>query len=135
MILVSIIPRGLRTGIEPTKSDQASAYFQSLRSATKTWTDVAETTFQSPVRSYPVLFGREVVRGALTALDTEQDSTVLLYFPDDVSGWRYFYVFFWTDIHAVGAASGTLDDLRALVDSFELRSSPAGAPSKGCGPV
>jgi hypothetical protein len=99
----------------------------------QTWTDVSESSLDAPTRSYPVLFGRELVRGSVAGLDTQQDSTVLLYFPDDFPRGRYFYVFFWTDIHAVGAQSGTLDELRTLVDSFEIRSSPAGAASKGCG--
>ena len=96
------------------------------------WTDVSETRFEAPARSYPVIFGRRIVRGPLPPLDTEQHDTVLLYFPDDFPNGRYFYVFFWTDIHTVGERANDLAELRTLVDSFEVRSSPVGATSRGC---
>jgi len=131
-ILASIIPREIRSSADPTKTSQTAAYFQALRSA-MTWTDVSDSTFQAPARTYPVLFGTEIVHGPISALDSQQDNTVLLYFPDDFPLGRYFYVFFWTDIHSVGSQPGTLEDLKTLVDSFEVRASPVGAPSKGCG--
>ena len=129
-ILLSIIPRELRTA-SPDKKSQADAYFRGLRSAMTAWTNVDEATFQSPARSYPVLFGTERVRGSFPGLDTQQDSTVLLYFPDDFPKGRYFYVFFWTDIHGVGDSAVALDELRALVDGFEVRAAPTTA-SQGC---
>jgi hypothetical protein len=91
---------------------------------------VSESAFETPARKYPVLFGRDVVQGAVVLA---YDNTVLLYFPDDFPRGRYFYVFFWTDIHPVSGESGTLDQLKALVDSFEVKASPLGAVSKGCG--
>ncbi len=131
-VLVSIIPRELRSTGDPTPASQADQYFRSLRSAMADWTDVSESRFESPARPYPVIFGRRLVRGPLPPLDTEQDDTVLLYFPDDFPRGRYFYVFFWTDIHGVGEKPNDLAELRALVDSFEVRSSPVGAPSGRC---
>jgi hypothetical protein len=132
-VLVSIIPRELRPSAAMTPSAQAEAYFSSLRSGMTDWTDVSVSRFEAPARSYPVAFGRRLVRGPLPALDTEQDDTVLLYFPDDFPAGRYFYVFFWTDIHTVGEKANELGELRMLVDSFEVRSPPvSGATSRGC---
>lgn len=131
-VLVSIIPREMRATGDATLASQAEQYFRSLRSAMKDWTDVSEARFESPARPYPVTFGRRVVRGPLPPLETAQDDTVLLYFPDDFPRGRYFYVFFWTDIHAVGEPPNDLAELRALVDSFEIRSSPVGTASPGC---
>lgn len=131
-VLVSIIPREVRATVDATSTAQAEQYFRSLRAGMSDWTDVSESKFQSPARAYPVIFGRRLVRGPLPALDTEQDDTVLLYFPDDFPRGRYFYVFFWTDIHVVGERPNDLAELRALVDSFEIRSSPVGAASRGC---
>ena len=131
--LVSIIPREMRTTGEPSKDSQAAQYFQGLRSTFGTrWTDVSEDTFVAPARVYPVLFARELIRGPLPPLNQVHDNTVLLYFPDDFPAGRYFYVFFWTDIHAEGAQPNSLTELRTLVDSFEIKSSPVGAPSRGC---
>jgi hypothetical protein len=101
-VLVSIIPREIRATAESTPAGQSQQYFRSLRSGMTDWTNVSETRFEAPARSYPVVFGRRLVRGPLPPLDTEQDDTVLLYFPDDFPSGRYFYVFFWTDIHGVG---------------------------------
>lgn len=131
-VLVSIIPREVRAPAEPTPASQAEQYFSGLRSGMTDWTDVRESRFEAPARSYPVIFGRRLVRGPLPPLDTEQDDTVLLYFPDDFPRGRYFYVFFWTDIHGVGEKPNELAELRTLVDSFEIRSSPVGAASGGC---
>ncbi len=131
-ILVSIIPRALRASADPTPASQAQSYFQSLRAGVPDWTDVQETRFEAPARSYPVMLGRALVRGPLPPLDTDQHNTVLLYFPDDFPRGRYFYVFFWTDIHAVGAQPESLDGLRSLVDSFVIDASPLGAPTTGC---
>ncbi len=132
-VLVSIIPRELRQATAPTAAAQAEAYFRSPRSGITDWTNVSESRFEAPARSYPVTFGRRLVRGPLPPLDTEQDDTVLLYFPDDFPAGRYFYVFFWTDIHVVGEKANDLGELRTLVDSFDVRSPPvAGATSRGC---
>jgi hypothetical protein len=131
-VLVSIIPREMRATVEATSTAQADQYFRSLRAGMTDWTNVSESKFQSPARAYPVIFGRRLVRGPLPPLDTQQDDTVLLYFPDDFPQGRYFYVFFWTDIHVVGERPNDLAELRALVDSFEIRSSPVGAASRGC---
>ena len=131
-VLVSIIPREIRAPAEPTPVGQSEQYFRSLRSGMADWTDVSESRFEAPARSYPVIFGRRIVRGPLPPLDTEQHDTVLLYFPDDFPSGRYFYVFFWTDIHTVGERANDLAELRTLVDTFEIRSSPVGAPSRGC---
>jgi hypothetical protein len=132
-VLVSIVPREMRASAEPTSAGQSEQYFRSLRSGMTDWTDVSESRFEAPARSYPVVFGRRLVRGSLPPLDTEQNDTVLLYFPDDFPTGRYFYVFFWTDIHVVGEKPNDLAALRTLVDSFEIRSAPVvGAPSRGC---
>ena len=132
-ILVSIIPRELRTSVALTPTAQAAAYFSSLRAGMADWTDVTVGQFDAPGRSYPVAFGRRLVKGPVSALDTEQHDTVLLVFPNDFPVGRYFYVFFWTDIHVVGASPNNLGELRILLDSFEVRSPPvAGAASRGC---
>jgi hypothetical protein len=131
-VLVSIIPRELGTSAEATKAGQTRAYFQALRSAFTNWTDVEERTFQAPARTYPVLFSRERVAGPLPGLGQQHDNAVLLYFPDDFPKDRYFYVFFWTDVHGVDGQPLALSGLQTLVDSFSIKSSPAGAPSKGC---
>lgn len=131
-VLVSLIPRELRGPAESTAAGQAEQYFRGLRSSIADWTEVSESRFVSPARPYPVTFGRRLVRGPLPALDTEQHDTVLLYFPDDFPSGRYFYVFFWTDVHVVGERPGDHAELRMLVDSFEIRSSPVGAASRGC---
>lgn len=131
-VLVSLIPRELRGPAEPTAAGQAEQYFRGLRSSMTDWTEVSESRFVSPARPYPVTFGRRLVRGPLPALDTEQHDTVLLYFPDDFPSGRHFYVFFWTDVHVVGERPGDHAELRRLVDGFEIRSSPAGAASRGC---
>jgi hypothetical protein len=132
-VLVSIIPREMRATAEPTSAAQAAQYFRSLRAGMTDWTDASESRFEAPARSYPVTFGRRLVRGPLPPLDTEQDDAVLLYFPDDFPAGRYFYVFFWTDIHVVGEQPNVLAGLKTLVDSFEVRSPPVvGAASRGC---
>src|SRR5712691_8079843 len=132
-VLVSIIPREMRASAESTSAGQSQQYFRSVRSGMTDWTDVNETRFDAPARSYPVMFGRRLVRGALPPLDTQQDDTVLLYFPDDFPAGRYFYVFFWTDIRGVGEKPNDLEGLRTLVDSFEIKSAPVvGAASRGC---
>jgi len=131
-VLVSIIPRELGTSAEATKAGQTRAYFQALRSAFTKWTDVEERTFQAPARTYPVLFSRERVAGLLPGLEQQHDNAVLLYFPDDFPKDRYFYVFFWTDVHGVDGQPLALRGLQTLVDSFSIKSPPAGAPSKGC---
>ena len=132
-VLVSIIPRELRTSVAPTPSAQAAAYFSSLRAGMTDWTDVSVGQFDAPGRSYPVAFGRRLVKGSLPLFDTEQHDTVLLVFPNDFPAGRYFYVFFWTDIHFVGERPNNLGELRILLDSFEVRSPPVvGAASRGC---
>lgn len=129
-ILLSIIPRTQRAGSTDKKS-QTDVYYQGLRAGITEWTDVGESSFQSPARTYPVLYGTRLVKGALPPLDTQQDDLVLLYFPDDFPQGGYFYVFFWTDIHAIGDRPVELTELRSIVDSFAIRSSPTTA-SKGC---
>jgi hypothetical protein len=132
-VLVSIIPRELRASAPATPTSQASAYFTSLRAGMTDWTDVSVGQFDAPGRSYPVAFGKRLVKGPLPPLDTEQHDTVLLVFPSDFPAGRYFYVFFWTDIHTVGEKANDLGQLRTLIDSFEVRSPPvAGAASRGC---
>jgi len=129
-ILLSIIPRELRSSAAADKKSQTEAYFHALRAALPSWTNVSESSSEAPARSYPVLFGTDFMRGIVT---TQYDNTVLLYFPDDFPKGRYFYVFFWTDIHFDGERSESLGELRTVVDSFDIRTSPAGAPSPGCG--
>ena len=132
-VLVSIIPRELRASTAATPTAQAAAYFSSLRAGMTDWTDVTVGQFDAPGRSYPVAFGKRLVKGPLPPLDTEQHDTVLLMFPSDFPAGRYFYVFFWTDIHIVGEQPNNLGELRVLLDSFEVRSPPvAGAASRGC---
>jgi hypothetical protein len=132
-VLASIIPRELRTSAAPTPAAQAETYFRSLRSGMTDWSDVSQGQFDAAGRSYPVVFGRRLVKGPLPPLDTEQHDTVLLFFPADFPSGRYFYVFFWTDTHVVGAKPNDLVELRALLDTFEVRSPPVpGAASRGC---
>lgn len=132
-VLVSLIPRELRASAAATPTDQADAYFRGLRSGMTDWTDVSVGRFDAPGRSYPVAFGKRLVKGPLPLLDTEQHDTVLLVFPNDFPAGRYFYVFFWTDIHLVGERPNDLGELRTLLDSFEVKAPPvAGAPSRGC---
>ena len=128
-ILLSIIPRELRSSAAADKAGQADAYFRGLRSALPDWTDVSQDVFDPSGRGYPVLFGTALVKGLIT---TQQDNVVLLYFPDHFPKGRYFYVFFWTDIHTESARPVALDELRGIVESFEITSSPLGAASKGC---
>jgi hypothetical protein len=134
LILLSIIPRELRTQTgEPTVASQAQLYFRSLRAALESgWTDVQETRFDSPARSYPVLVSRTPPSGPLPARQTQQENAILLYFPDDFPRGRYFYVFFWTDTHPAEEEPASLTELRNIVDSFTVNATPTTA-SKGCG--
>jgi hypothetical protein len=134
-VLASIFARELLPSAERTPSDQARAYFQKFRAATSSqpWTDIVETSFQDAGHTYPALAYRERVPGAIPAMDVQQDTVVLLVFPTDFPASGYFYPFFWTDTHLASAPSGSLADLQALVASFSIKSSPVGAPSKGCG--
>ena len=134
-ILASVFAREMLASAGPAPSDQARAYFQRFRAATTTqpWTDIIETSFEDAGHTYPALAYRERIPGAITALDVQQDTVVLLVFPNDFPAGGYFYPFFWTDTHLASAPTGSLADLQALVGSFSIRSSPVGAPSKGCG--
>lgn len=134
-ILASVFAREILASAEPTPSDQARAYFQKFRAATSAqpWTDIIETSFEDAGHTYPALAYRERVPGAISALDVQQDTVVLLVFPRDFPAGGYFYPFFWTDTHLASAPSGSLGELQALVGSFSITSSPVGAPSKGCG--
>ncbi|MEK6206163.1 MAG: hypothetical protein AABM32_00825 [Chloroflexota bacterium] len=134
-ILASVFARKFVPSAEPTPSDQARAYFQKFRAATadQPWTDIIETSFEDAGHTYPALAYRERHPGAISALDVQQDTVVLLFFPNDFPAGGYFYPFFWTDTHLASAPSGSLGELRALVASFSIKSSPVGAPSKGCG--
>ena len=134
-VLASFFAREVIASAPRTPSDQARAYFQKFRAATSSqpWTDIVETSFQDAGRTYPALAYRERVPGAIPAMDVQQDTVVLLVFPTDFPAGGYFYPFFWTDTHLASAPSGSLTDLQALAASFSIKSSPVGAPSKGCG--
>lgn len=134
-ILASVFARQILASAAPTRSDQARAYFQKFRAATvaQPWTDLIETSFEDAGRTYPALAYREHVPGAISALDVQQDTVVLLVFPGDFPAGGYFYPFFWTDTHLASVPSGSLAELHALVGSFSIKSSPVGAPPKGCG--
>jgi hypothetical protein len=134
-ILASIFAREILASAQPTPSDQARAYFRKFRAATtaQPWTDVIETSFEDAGRTYPALAYRERVPGVMSALDVQQDTVVLLVFPNDFPSGGFFYPFFWTDSHLASAPSGSLAELKTLVGSFTIKSSPVGAPSKGCG--
>ena len=134
-ILASVFAREIRASAERTPSEQARAYFQKFRAATadQPWTDFIETSFEDGGHTYPALGYRERVPGAVSALDVQQDTIVLLVFPNDFPAGGYFYPFFWTDTHLASAPMGSLADLQALVASFSVKSSPLGAPAKGCG--
>ena len=134
-ILASVFAREIRPSAERIPSEQARAYFQKFRAATtdQPWTDFIETTFEDAGHIYPALGYRERVPGPVPALDVQQDTMVLLFFPNDFPAGGYFYPFFWTDTHLASAPSGSLEELRALVGSFSVKSSPVGAPAKGCG--
>jgi hypothetical protein len=134
-ILASVFARAVLPSAESTPSDQARAYFEKFRAATtaQPWTDIIETSFEDAGHVYPALAYRERTPGAVSALDVQQDTVVLLVFPNDFPAGGYFYPFFWTDTHLASAPSGSLEELRALVASFSVKSSPVGAPPKGCG--
>ncbi len=134
-VLASIFAREIFPSVERTPSDQARAYFQKFRAATsdQPWTDIVETSFQDAGHTYPALAYRERMPAVISAMDVQQDTVVLLVFPTDFPAGGYFYPFFWTDTHLASAPTGSLADLQALVASFSIRSSPVGAPAKGCG--
>jgi hypothetical protein len=134
-ILASVFARELLASAEPTPSDQARAYFEKFLAATaaQPWTDIIKTSFEDAGHTYPALAYRARQPGAIPALDVQQDTVVLLLFPDDFPAGGYFYPFFWTDTHLASAPSGSLEQLRTLVASFSIKSSPVRAPSKGCG--
>ena len=134
-VLASFFAREVITTAPRTPSDQARAYFQKFRAATASqpWTDVVETSFEDNGHVYPALGYRERVPGAVSALDVQQDTTVLLVFPTDFPAGGYFYPFFWTDTHLASAPTGSLAELQALVASFAVKSSPVGAKARGCG--
>jgi hypothetical protein len=134
-ILASLFARELLAAAQSTPSDQARAYFQRFRAATadQGFTDIVETSFEDAGHVYPALAYRERQPAAISALDVQQDTVVLLVFPNDFPAGGYFYPFFWTDTHLASAPSGSLEQLRALVASFSIKSSPVRAPSKGCG--
>lgn len=134
-VLASFFAREILSSAERTPSSQARAYFQKFRAATSSqpWTDIVETSFEDAGHTYPALGYRERMPGAVSALDVQQDTIVLLVFPSDFPAGGYFYPFFWTDTHLASAPTASLAELQALVASFSVRSSPVGAPSKGCG--
>jgi hypothetical protein len=134
-VLASFFAREVMPSAARTPSDQARAYFQKFRAATsdQPWTDIVETSFEDAGHTYPALAYRERVPAAISAMDVQQDTVVLLVFPADFPAGGYFYPFFWTDTHLASAPTGSLAELRALVGSFSVKSSPVGAPAKGCG--
>jgi hypothetical protein len=134
-VLASLFAREILPSAERTPADQARAYFQKFRAATsdQPWTDIVETSFQDAGHTYPALAYRERVPATVSAMDVLQDTVVLLVFPTDFPASGYFYPFFWTDTHLASAPAGSLGDLQALVASFSVKSSPVGAPAKGCG--
>ena len=134
-VLASFFAREVIPSAERTPSDQARAYFLKFRAATSAqpWTDIVETSFQDAGHTYPALAYREHVPAVISAMDVQQDTVVLLVFPTDFPAGGYFYPFFWTDTHLASAPTGSLSDLQALVASFSVKSSPVGAPAKGCG--
>jgi len=134
-VLASVFAREILTSAARTPTDQARAYFQKFRAATSSqpWTDIVETTFQDGDHTYPALAYRERVPAVVSAMDVQQDTVVLLVFPPDFPAGGYFYPFFWTDTHLASAPTGSLAELQALVASFSIKSSPVGAPAKGCG--
>jgi hypothetical protein len=134
-ILASVFAREMLASAGPNPSDQARAYFQKFRTATadQQWTDIIETSFEDAGHTYPALAYRDRTAGAVPALDVQQDTVVLLVFPNDFPAGGYFYPFFWTDTHLASAPTGSLADLQALVGSFSIKSSPVGARAKGCG--
>jgi hypothetical protein len=134
-VLASLFARETLPSAERTPTDQARAYFQKFRAATsdQPWTDIVETSFEDAGHTYPALAYRERVPAVVSAMDVQQDTVVLLVFPADFPAGGYFYPFFWTDTHLASAPRGSLEELRALVGSFSVKSSPVGAPAKGCG--
>jgi hypothetical protein len=134
-ILASFFAREVLPSADRTPTEQARAYFQKFRAATakQPWTDFIETSFEDQGHTYPALGYRERMPAAVSALDVQQDTIVLLVFPNDFPAGGYFYPFFWTDTHLASAPTGSLADLQALVASFSVKASPLGAPAKGCG--
>jgi len=134
-VLASLFARETLPSAERTRSGQAHAYFQKFQAATASepFTDFIETSFEDSGRTYPALGYRERLPGPLPAMDVQQETIVLLVFPNDFPAGGYFYPIFWTDSHPASAPAGSLADLQALVASFTVKSSPLGAPAKGCG--
>jgi len=134
-VLASLFARQTLPSAERTPSGQAHAYFQKFQAATASepFTDFIETSFEDSGRTYPALGYRERLPGPLPAMDVQQETIVLLVFPNDFPAGGYFYPIFWTDSHPASAPAGSLADLQALVASFTVKSSPLGAPAKGCG--
>jgi hypothetical protein len=134
-VLASLFAREVLPSVARTPTDQARAYFQKFRAATadQPWTDFIETSFEDRGHTYPALGYRERVPGAVSALDVQQDTIVLLLFPNDFPAGGYFYPIFWTDTHLASAQTGSLAELQALVASFSVKSSPVGAAANGCG--
>jgi hypothetical protein len=92
-ILASFFARETLKSAEPIPSAQARAYFQKFRAATadKGWTDIVEKSFEDGGRTYPALAYRDPQRGPMSVLDTQQDTVVLLVFPNDFPAGGYFY--------------------------------------------
>ena len=134
-VLASIFAREILPSAERTPSGQAHAYFQKFQAATvsEPFTDFIETSFEDSGRTYPALGYRERLPGAIPAMDVQQETIVLLFFPSDFSAGGYFYPFFWTDSHLASTPTGSLAELQALVRTFSVKSSPVGAAAKGCG--
>jgi hypothetical protein len=134
-ILASFFTR--ETPSPPSRSHRRrlERIFQKFRAATadKGWTDIVEKSFEDGGRTYPALAYRDLQRGPVSALDTQQDTVVLLVFPNDFPAGGYFYPFFWTDTHLASAPTGSLAELQLLIRSFSVKSSPVGARSRGCG--
>jgi hypothetical protein len=132
-ITVSIIPREVlpQAGV-PTPQDQTKLYFDLLRAAplAAQWTDVREAQYPGPRRTYPVLLARQRISAA--AVEGQEDHAVLLYLPEDLARGRYFYVFFWTDVHLAAEPPAPVKELERLVDSFTVLGPPAGATARGC---
>jgi hypothetical protein len=133
-VLASIFARETLISAERNPSAQAHAYFQKFQAATvsEPFTDFIETSFEDSGRTYPA-FGRERLPGPIPALDVQHETIVLLVFPDDFPAGGYFYPIFWTDSHLASAPAGSLAELQGLAHSFSVKSSPVGAPGKGCG--
>ncbi len=131
-VLLDIVPRAIASYRGGSSLTAVSTdYFARLRSGVGAkWTDVRETQYRGPQRTYPGLTAVEPFSTA--GIPGQYDHTILLLVPDPLPGYGYFYSFFWTDIHLAADPRAAVTELEKLVDGVVLLGSPVGATARGC---